>query len=239
MELLGLEVLLPATAAVILGSILQASVGYGFALVTVPILFALEPSLVPAPLIIASLFLMAWVAYKNRFSLHGHSVWSALMGLALGAPLGAMLLNTVSTSTLTLLICLLVSTGLALSMRGITAPVTRTNQFLAGFASNVFGTSTGIGGVPMALLYQKEAGARIRAVLSTVFFAGSVMSLMALGATSQLAIEDLYLGLAIVPGVIIGTIAGEWLAPMLDQGYSRVAILALSACSMIYLVLSI
>jgi hypothetical protein len=237
--MLGIEVLLPATAAVIFGSILQASVGYGFALIVVPILLALDPNLVPAPLIIASLALMSWVAFKNRFSLSGHSVWTVLLGLAIGAPIGAILLLNVGASTLAVFVCLLVSIGLLCSILEITVPITKINQFFAGLASNVFGTATGLGGVPLALLYQNESGGRIRAVLSTTFLVGSLMSLVALGSTEQLGETDLYLGLCLVPGVFIGSIAGQKIAPLIDKGYSRVAILILSMCGLIYLLTSL
>jgi hypothetical protein len=93
--------------------------------------------------------------------------------------------------------------------------------------------------VPLALLYQNESGGRIRAVLSTTFFVGSLMSLVALGSTEQLGETDLYLGLCLVPGVFIGSIAGQKIAPLIDKGYSRVAILILSMCGLIYLLTSL
>ncbi len=51
---------------------------------------------------------------------------------------------------------------------------------LAGAASGVLGTATAIGGPPMALVWQRNTGARLRGTMSGFFLVGSVMSIAAL-----------------------------------------------------------
>ena len=54
---------------------------------------------------------------------------------------------------------------------------------LAGATSGVLGTATAIGGPPMALVWQRKSGARLRGTMSGFFLVGSVMSIAALAAT--------------------------------------------------------
>ena len=49
---------------------------------------------------------------------------------------------------------------------------------LAGAASGVMGTATAIGGPPMALVWQRNSGARLRGTMSGFFLVGSAMSLV-------------------------------------------------------------
>jgi len=231
----NIELLILATITMVVGSILQASVGFGFGLVVVPLLLVIDSAFVPIPLIFASLFLMYHVAYKNRFSLAGHSIVSLILGLALGAPAGAVVLAVIESNTFIYLVSAVVLVGLLASFLNVTVKVTPTAQFIAGVTSNVLGTSTGVGGVPIALLYQNESGARIRAVLSTAFFIGSLFSIFALFVTSQITTQSLLLGGYLIPGIFIGSLLGQRCASYIDQGHSRAAILLISCASVAFL----
>ena len=61
-------------------------------------------------------------------------------------------------------------------------PPRRRNVVLAGATSGLLGTATSIGGPPMALVWQRNSGARLRGTMSGFFLIGSVMSIVASGA---------------------------------------------------------
>jgi len=225
------------TIVIICGATFQASIGYGFGLVVVPFLLLLNPALVPVPLLVASVFLMAYVSFKNRFSLSGHSVKPLLIGLLFGAPLGALILTFIDSTLFIYSVSVVVLLGLILSGLNISIKVSKISQFASGLLANIIGTSTGLGGVAIALLYQNESGKRIRAVLSTAFLIGSLFSLVALYFTSNITSTSIILGLYLQPGVVLGSLLGARLAVYIDQGYSRIAILLLSILSVLALIL--
>lgn len=235
----GIEVFLLASLATIIGSILQASVGYGFGLVTVPMLLLLDKNFAPVPTIFASQFLMLMIAHRNRFALDGHSMKPLLIGLVVGAPLGAFIALHIDHELLVYCVAVLVAAGLLISILRARIRVTPVSQFFAGTAANVLGTITGIGGVPMALLYQHESAGRIRAVLATTFFIGGALSLTALAVTSQVSGYLLMLGCYLIPGILVGNLIGARCAQYIDRGYSRLAILLLTSCSLAYLLFDV
>lgn len=233
--MLNIDVFLLVTAITVVGAILQASVGFGFGLVIVPFLLAIDANFVPVPIIFASLFLMFHVAYKNRFSLSGHSIIYVIWGLALGAPIGALILTNIDSNTLVYFVASVVVLGLAASFLKFTMKITPATQFAASTTASILGTTIGMGGVPIALLYQNESGARIRAVLSTAFFVGSIFALFALSFTSRVSSGSLLLGCYLIPGIFIGSLIGQKCAVYIDKGYSKIAILLLSSGSVAYL----
>ena len=62
---------------------------------------------------------------------------------------------------------------------------------LAGATSGVLGTATSIGGPPMALVWQRSTGARLRGTMSGFFLIGSVMSIGVLALTGAVDAEHL------------------------------------------------
>ena len=233
--MLNIELFIMVTLLTIIGSILQASVGFGYGLVVVPFLLAIDTNFVPVPIIFSSLFLMSHIAYKNRFSLSGHSIHYIIIGLLVGAPIGATILANIDSNSLIYFISIVVMLGLVASFLNFTIKITPSTQFTAATTASILGTSIGIGGVPIALLYQKETGGRIRAVLSTTFFVGSIFSLIALSFASKVSSASLLLGCYLIPGIFIGSFIGQKCAVYIDKGYSRITILLLSSASVAYL----
>ncbi len=235
--MLDMMLLAQATVITCAASILQGAAGYGFGLVAVPLLLIVDVNFVPAPLILASLFVMLQVAARNRFALEGHTIWPVLAGLLLGAPLGAYLLTLLNNDAFVYLVAVAVGIGLAVSMLGLAVGVNSVSQALAGVLASVFGTATGLGGAPLALLYQNDHGARIRAVLSTSFLFGSLMSFASLWWIGRVSPQTFTLTAYLLPGVFIGSYIGGFLAPHLDKGFSRAAILGITGVSLCYLLI--
>ena len=73
--------------------------------------------------------------------------------------------------------------GVVLTSVGWIPAPRRRNVVLAGATSGLLGTATAIGGPPMALVWQRNSGARLRGTMSGFFLVGSVMSLVVLAVT--------------------------------------------------------
>src|SRR5699024_9270674 len=69
----------------------------------------------------------------------------------------------------------------------------------AGFVGGVTGTASAIGGPPVALLYQHERGARIRATLSAYMVFGGLVSLGGLALGGQISGTEIGASAALIP----------------------------------------
>ena len=225
--------LLLANLALMVGGTVQGAVGFGAMLVAIPFLLLIDPDLVPGSALVASVPL--GVAILARDHRHGHlrDVAWPLVGRMLGAPIGVMVLVAVPAETLGVLFgVLLLSAVLASGSSWTVAPTSR-NGFIAGTISGFSGTTVGVGGPPVAILYQGDAGPVLRANLSRYFLVGLAISLTALTVGGELGADRIRGGLILVPGLLIGAALSGRVAEYLDRGWARPAVLTVSALSAI------
>jgi uncharacterized membrane protein YfcA len=106
----------------------------------------------------------------------------------------------------------------------------------AGLLSGVLGTAVSIGGPPIALLYQRETGSRLRGTLAAFFLIGVTMSLVGLRAADRFGLAELRQGAQLVPGILLGFLVSRRASGLLDRGYTRPAILTVSALSSVVVI---
>ena len=158
-----------ATVVIFVGSYVQTALGFGLAIVAAPILFFLDPLYVPAPITISALTLSLVMAAKHWRSISFSGLKFAILGRIPGTMAGGMLLVWISIEQLALWVGLSVVAAVALSLSNLKLRPNSGLMFSAGFLSGFMGTSTSIGGPPMALLLQHEESEFIRANMSAFF----------------------------------------------------------------------
>ena len=222
----------------VLGSLLQASIGFGIALFVVPLLVLLNPAFVPGPMLFASLFLATIMACRGRSAVDPKMLGLAGAGLFFGTAAGALGLLIVAANQWPKLFAVLILLAVALSASGIHIRVTGKNLVAAGIVSGVMGTISGIHGPPMALLYQREEGNIVRATLAAFFVMAYAIALITLGTIGLFGKRELLMGFTLAPGVVAGYLIAKFTAKWLDRGYwLRIAILAVASLSAIALFL--
>lgn len=228
---LALVTLLVAGAACV-----QGAAGFGMALLAAPLLTLVDRSFAPAPLILAVLPLSLLVAQRDWAHLDRRGLAWAIGGRLPGVVLGAVAAAVLSQHTLALVLGLGVLVAVGLSM--VTARLRPTPGTLvsAGFASGFMGTTTSIGGPPMALVYQRSDGPAFRSTLAIYFAVGAVMSLTALAIAGRVGAHELRLGLLLWPGVVLGFLLSGRLTRYLDDGRTRAMVLAISAAAALLLI---
>jgi uncharacterized membrane protein YfcA len=220
-----------AAAAVFVGAVLQGAVGFGLALVAAPILLLIDPRLVPGPLIFAALFLTFLSAYRDRHAIDFTGLGWGLAGRLPGTLLGAALLAILPPERLAVPIALVVLLAVAMSASGARVDPTPRILVGAGLLSGFMGTTSSIGGPPIAMVYQNAPGDRLRGTLGGYFVIGAVMSLTAIAAVGRFGVAELRWGVALVPGILLGFALSNRLTPWLDGGYTRPAVLAVAAAA--------
>ena len=78
----------------------------------------------------------------------------------------------------------------------------------AGFLSGFMGTSTSIGGPPIALVLQHQENDFIRATLAAFFVVSCLLSLIMLTIVGRFGVDHILISLPLLPA----TLAGYWVA---------------------------
>jgi uncharacterized membrane protein YfcA len=105
-----------------------------------------------------------------------------------------------------------------------------------GVSSGFMGAISGIGAPILALLYQHEQPRVLRATLGFIFFLSSIAILLCLHFAGRFGWQETWLGLALVPGYVLGFLVAPPIARLLDRGNSRFAVLFISTLSAIVLI---
>jgi uncharacterized membrane protein YfcA len=226
-----------ASLVVAAGAALQGTIGFGLGVFAVPLLLLFVPALVPGPLLASSILLTVLLAHHDRAGIHWRDLAWALSGRSVGIVLAAGLIVTVSPRAMALWSGALVLFAVALSASGLHVQPAPRSLLAAGLLSGVLGTAVSIGGPPIALLYQHETGARLRGTLAAFFLIGVTLSLLGLRMARRFGLPELRLALYLVPGVLAGFLVSRRAGHLLDRGFTRPAILIVSALSSVLVIL--
>jgi uncharacterized membrane protein YfcA len=127
--------------------------------------------------------------------------------------------------------------AVVLSATGRRVPTLPSTLVAAGALSGVLGTAVSIGGPPMALLYQHESGPTIRSTLAAFFLVGVSLSLIGLHFVGRFGIVETLAAVTLLPGVLVGFWLSRRTARWLDRGYTRPAVLVVSAATSVLVIL--
>lgn len=212
-------------AATAVSAFVQGSVGVGFALIMAPVLSFFMPQTLPVTLLAIMLPLNAYVAAREWSALDIRGASWVTAGRLVGAWLGMLILVMISPTSLNIFIG--VSTILAAGL-SLAAPSFRpgVKSFIAaGLVTGVTETATGIGGPPLALVYQHEPPPTLRATIAVCFFVGQVMSLAVLAMNGQVSRANLEDAVYLVPAVIVGMLASRFVHHRINGPALRVGVM--------------
>lgn len=143
---------------VLVGAVLQGSVGFGMNVVAAPVVIQFEPDLVPGPLLLAAFFLTLLAAVRERTTLDISGAGWIVVGRVPGSVLGALAVAMLSTRGLSLALAVIVLSAVAASASGISIAENRATMFGAGAVAGFSSTTSSVGGPPIALVLQGRAG---------------------------------------------------------------------------------
>lgn len=232
-----MEVLL-ACLVILLGAFVQTAIGFGLAVVAAPILYFLDPVYVPAPITLCAFVLSLCNVYSYRGHVSFKGLGSAIAGRVPGSLLGGALLLWIDRDWLALWIGISVLAAVAISSSSLRWQPTPRRMAVAGFMSGFMGTSSSIGGPPMALLWQHQEVSVIRANLAAFFTVSCVMSLAVLAPLGQFGMRHLMLGLPLLPATFLGFLLARLSMRYLPSRQLRIASLTLCAITGLYAVFS-
>jgi uncharacterized membrane protein YfcA len=203
-------------AAILLASCLQASIGFGIGMLAAPIVAIVDPGLIPGTLIMLATLVTLMVTVRERGDIDFRGTGWALLGRVPGTIAGALLLAALPERALAILLAAVVLFGVVLTSVGWIPAARRRNVVLAGATSGLLGTATSIGGPPMALVWQRNSGARLRGTMSGFFLIGSLLSLAALAVTGSVDRHTVSTFAVLVPAAVAGYVLSRYVNRLLD-----------------------
>ena len=228
--------LLLVTVLAIAAAMVQGSIGFGLALVMAPLLALIDPAFVPAPLLMASFPLSVLVVAREWRAVDLGDVPWAIAGRFPGTAIGAVAVASVPSRELQVLVAVCVIIAVALSLVPAVDIRPRPATLLgAGVISGFMGTAASVGGPPIALLYQRSPGPRIRATLALYFVFGTAISLGALWLAGAVGAHELRLAVELLPGTLAGFALSGLVKGRLDRGLMRTTVLWFAAVSALVL----
>jgi uncharacterized membrane protein YfcA len=214
-------------AIVYVGAAVQASIGIGLGMIASPMLLLADPDFIPATIMLAVLPLTFTIAWVDREHIEPREVGFALGGRVPGTIAGALVVAALSDQVLAVMVAASVLLAVVASITGRLFRPTDRALVVAGLASGFAGTTTGVGGPPMALTYQNSDPATMRATISAFFSIGSLMSIGALWLAGEIGTRQLQLTAMILPGVVLGIITARRVKHLLRPEVVRPAVLVI------------
>ena len=210
---------------------IQGAVGIGFALIMAPVFGFVDATYLPVTLLILMLPLNFLVAWRERDAIDRRGASWITAGRFLGTFLGMAVLIALSVRQLEIAVGLL--TILAAGVALLSPPFNPTPPASVGVGlfTGVTETATGIGGPPLALLYQHAAGPILRSTVATCFLVGEVISLLILLMSGRIAPGQATAALYLVPAVLIGSALSRMVHARINGPALRLAVLIFSIVS--------
>ena len=201
---MSIPVLAAIAAGVIVAGFVQGTTGVGFALIVAPIMALLAPDLVPASLLMLMIPLNVYVAWRERAALDRPGATWITAGRFLGTFGGLWLLTTLTSSTLSILIGAVTILAAIVTLVAPSFTPDRRALVAAGVITGITETATGIGGPPLALVYQHQGAARLRSTLAFCFLVGQLMSLALLATAGRVSASHFAAAAMLVPALVVG-----------------------------------
>lgn len=222
-----------------LSALLQGAVGFGLGMFAIPVLIYLDIRFVPGPLLVAALTLHMLVLRRDRSGVDKSGLTMLLSGRVLGTIPAALLLAWMPLDGMKILLASIVLAGAVMGMLHSGGHPTPAVLFTAGTASGFMATAAALGGPPVALVYQRESGLRLRGTLAAYFIVGTVFSLIALAWAGRFGAQEIGMSILLIPGTVIGYLMSRPAAAYLDSGRTRTAVLAVSALAAVSVILTV
>ncbi|MGR6916281.1 sulfite exporter TauE/SafE family protein [[Actinomadura] parvosata] len=229
-------VLIVGSLAVFIGAIVQGGVGFGLGLVAAPVLTMTAPDLMPGAIQVVNMTLPLFTLAVEWRRVDWRGLGFALLGRLPGSAIAAVIVVYVSVYTRGIFVAVMVLIAVALTARALSVPRNGYTITSAGFVSGITGTATGIGGPPIALVYQNAKGPQIRATLAMFFCLSAAQSLVILHLVGELPGQALLTGGVLIVPMVLGFLVSGPLRRYLDGGKVRVAVLTVAALSAVGLI---
>jgi uncharacterized membrane protein YfcA len=203
------EVYVIAAASVAVGAFVQGTIGVGFALIAVPIIALLDSSLLPVSVLVLMIPLNIYVIWREHTAIDWSGAGWITVGRVFGTVGGITALAFLVPAYLNPIIGVVTMLAAGVTFLAPYFEPDRRALLGAGLITGNTETATGVGGPPLALVYQHQPGPILRSTVAICFLAGQVLSLAALLAAGRMHVAQLTAAAALFPALAVGGFASR------------------------------
>lgn len=218
-------------AATMFAAFVQGTTGVGFALVVAPVMAFVAPNLLPVCLLALMVPLNVYVVWRERAALDRSGAGWITAGRFLGTFGGLWVLTVLTSSQLQILIGAAIILAAAVTLIAPSFDPGRGAFVAVGAITGVTETATGIGGPPLALVYQHQAAATLRSTLALCFLLGQLMSLAILALAGRATAAQFAIALMLAPALVIGAALSHLIHGRIGGGALRAFVLIFAAAT--------
>ena len=209
---------------VFLSAVLQRAVGFGFALIAVPLAAFVVPTKSAVVIVFLSGWLTSvWLAIRLRDEIEWPAARRLAVGCVIGAPMGVVVLSFVPATVLRFVLGVttcLAATWIVVSSRVLRRqPVAEygATTFVLGLMSGVINTSLATSGPPLVYALRRSGlrDDRFRATISVLFVISNVAGLPLLIAAGLVTSFDVKVAAASLVPCTLGVVAGSLLGSVM------------------------
>jgi len=231
-----IETFLLINFIIILSSILQMATGVSVGMILVPILALFSYSLIPTPIIFASLALTIMMAYRGREHIDTQNVYQISIGMFLGIFVAVFILNVVKFEYLGLVFGVLILISVAISLKVKSFKLSPTFNYLGGLAAGTMGAMAAVGGQILAMLFQNHPLESIKATLAYLYTFFSITMLAIFYYFGQFSYEQMLWGLYMMPGFFIGYFVAPIFSKHFNPKYAKAVVLSMATLGSLNLI---
>lgn len=225
MDLAAIAVIVTFTA---IGATVHAAVGLGIGLVAGPVLIAVDPAFLPGPMIAATLLLAArHLVVDGRHADRG-TVMRASFGVPVGLLLGLVIVAVADETAMRIVIGGAIVGASALLLVGATVTRTARTDVVGGAAFSLSLIAAGIPGPAAAVAFSDLPPMSYRGTMGFLGVPIGLVSLLLLAAAGEYGTHEVGLTAWMLPGIVIGLLAGRRVRPYVDNVWFRTAVLWLA-----------
>ena len=207
---------------IFLASTVKATVGFGFALVSTPLLLPILDLTTIVPIIMPLVLINDYIiAFENKKYLKPDKILPIAGSAILGIPLGIIILSNLDMYVLKIIISIIILIAALFLFTGKTINIKReklTSMF-AGFFSGILVSTSGLSGPPITifLINQKWEKLDFRNNLALYFSIIDTVTVISLFISGFITQETLIANLYLIPSVLIGYLIGKNILPLINQ----------------------
>jgi uncharacterized membrane protein YfcA len=221
---------------VFFAAIVQFGLGMGFGMTASPLLAVLDPQLVPAPVLLVSFATAFITAAREHEHIVWREIWIGSAGRLIGVAIATLVLaGLTDRDSFSLVFGLMVALAVLFSISGWRLRFSNASLTAMAMISGIMATISSVGAPPLAIIYQDRVPGQARPTLAAFFTAGCALSLAGLYLSGWAGMRDLVLAAIMVPGMVSGLIASQFLKHSFDARFRPVllAISGAAACLLI------
>ncbi|WP_299851172.1 sulfite exporter TauE/SafE family protein [uncultured Roseovarius sp.] len=226
-----------ANCAVVVASLVQTSTGMGFAMIAAPLLALVSLEFVPGPMLFVNLFLSLFMLGDGHSYVVRREVVTLFPTILIGTLVGAAILTRIPSDSLAILFAILILLAVAISLFAKAQPLTTRNLSICGMAVGAMGSTSGIPGAPLVIMYQNEQLEKTRPTMALVFTFSYITSLVALTYAGAFNFKLAMDGLMLLPGLLIGFGIGKYTRRYVTRAMGRILMLSIASIGAILLLI--